>query len=97
MAYFFLNNGIRKWAKFNKFELFKAPLKITEQESKSIVPYTKIDSVKAPEFVLQSRSCFADCDEESIALDTSFALSLPKNSYDMPLERLGKSFHIVEV
>ena len=86
-----------KLTKYNKFQLFKVPLKISEQEIKSIVPYTKIDSVKAPEFVLQSRSCFADCDEESIALDTSFALSLPKNSYDMPLERLGKSFHIFDV
>ena len=88
---------MRKLRKYNKFQLFKVPLKIPEQESKSVVPYTKIDSVKAPEFVLQSRSCFADCDEESIALDTSFALSLPKNSYDMPLERLGKSFHIFDV
>ena len=64
-------------------------LKCTQTDTKAVVPI--IDSVKATEFVLQSRTCFADCDEESIALDTSFALSLPKNSYDMPLERLGKS------
>ena len=88
---------MRVKTKFHIFQLIKVPLKIPEQESKSVVPYTKIDSVKAPEFVFQSRSCFADCDEESLALDTSFALSLPKNSYDMPLERLGKSFHIFDV